>query len=60
MQCYNISTTAPLTAAEAETLSWLLRETFEPELLTGATEFPSVGANDAVVEVRSCALSHYG
>ncbi|KAI7838801.1 hypothetical protein COHA_007416 [Chlorella ohadii] len=49
--CYNISTTAPLTAAEAETLSWLLRETFEPELLTGATEFPSVGANDAVVEV---------
>ena len=52
LQCYNISTTEPLTAAEAETLAWLLRETFEPELLTGATEFAAVGATDAVVEVR--------
>ena len=51
-QCYNISTTAPLTAAEAETLAWLLRETFEPELLTGGTEFASVAANDAIVEAR--------
>ena len=51
-QCYNISTTAPLTAAEAETLAWLLRETFEPELLTAGTEFPSPAAIDAVVEVR--------
>ncbi|PSC73466.1 putative phosphoribosylformylglycinamidine chloroplastic mitochondrial [Micractinium conductrix] len=49
--CYNISTTAPLTAEESETLAWLLRETFEPELLTGGTEFPSPAANDAVVEV---------
>ncbi|KAL4423911.1 hypothetical protein ABPG75_001212 [Micractinium tetrahymenae] len=49
--CYNISTTEPLTAEEAETLAWLLRETFEPELLTAATEFLSVDANDAIVEV---------
>lgn len=52
LQCYNISLTAPLTAAEAETLAWLLRETFEPELLTEGTEFAAVGSADVVVEVR--------
>ena len=52
LQCYNISTKAPLTASEAETLAWLLRETFEPELLTSGTEFASVAAGDTVVEVR--------
>lgn len=57
LQCYNISTTEPLTAEEAETLAWLLRETFEPELLTASTEFPSVGANDAIVEVRESTTS---
>ena len=51
LQCYNISTKAPLTASEAETLAWLLRETFEPELLTSGTEFANVAAGDTVVEV---------
>ncbi|GAB4814933.1 hypothetical protein N2152v2_001979 [Parachlorella kessleri] len=49
--CYNVSASEPLTAEEAEKLAWLLRETFEPELLTPATEFASLGPNDAVVEV---------
>jgi len=31
--CYNIEVTAPLSDREAETLSWLLRETYEPEKL---------------------------
>lgn len=31
----------------------LLRETFEPELLTPGTEFTSLGPNDCVVEVGS-------
>jgi hypothetical protein len=52
-QCYNISLTAPLTAEEAATLAWLLRETFEPELLTPGSEFgpEAVGEKDTVVEV---------
>ena len=29
--CFNIETTAPLTAEEINILSWLLAETFEPE-----------------------------
>ncbi len=29
--CYNVETSAPLTAAELKTLRWLLAETFEPD-----------------------------
>jgi len=49
--CYNISTTEPLTEKEAETLTWLLRETFEPELLTPDSCFSSPAANEKVIEV---------
>ena len=31
----------------------LLRETFEPELLTAGSRFTAPGANEAVVEVRT-------
>ncbi|KAL6785042.1 hypothetical protein ACKKBG_A02200 [Auxenochlorella protothecoides x Auxenochlorella symbiontica] len=48
--CYNISLSQPLTAAEAETLAWLLRETFEPERLTPDSSF-QLEPQDAVVEV---------
>ncbi|EFN52340.1 hypothetical protein CHLNCDRAFT_139160 [Chlorella variabilis] len=59
--CYNIALTAPLTPAEAETLAWLLRETFEPELLTGGTEFPAsaVGPDDIVVEEMGLAFDEW-
>ena len=52
LQCFNVSSTEPLTAEEAATLAWLLRETYEPELLTPDTKFAAPGPNDAVVEVR--------
>ena len=35
--CYNIQLDAPLSAKDADTLAWLLRETFEPELLRPAS-----------------------
>ncbi|PNW79730.1 hypothetical protein CHLRE_08g364800v5 [Chlamydomonas reinhardtii] len=50
-QCYNVSLTKPLSASEAETLAWLLRETFEPELLSPASHLPASGGNVTVVEV---------
>nr|QKY14978.1 phosphoribosylformylglycinamidine synthase (PURL) [Polytomella parva] len=37
-QCFNVSTTATLSTKESESLAWLLRETFEPELLTPASQ----------------------
>ncbi len=49
--CYNISTSSPLTAEEAQTLAWLLRETYEPELLTSDSRFASTAAAETVVEV---------
>lgn len=48
----------PERVARAHTAQWLmwlcrlLRETFEPELLTPGTEFTELGSNDTVVEVR--------
>ena len=45
-QCFNIEVTSPLTDDEMTTLQWLLRETFEPELFTEATQL-----DGAVVEV---------
>ena len=50
--CVNVSSTEPLTAEEAGTLAWLLRETYEPEMLMPATKFGALGPTDAVVEVR--------
>lgn len=41
---------APLHPQEASTLAWLLRETFEPELVTPSTSLATAGS-DAVVEV---------
>jgi phosphoribosylformylglycinamidine synthase len=32
--CFNVSVTGALTAGQAETLGWLLKETYEPERLT--------------------------
>jgi len=49
-QVFNVSVTSPLTGKEAETMAWLLRETFEPELLTPDTRLHASG-NSCVVEV---------
>ena len=37
-QCFNVEVTSPLTSDEMATLQWLLRETFEPDLFTDATQ----------------------
>jgi len=47
--CYNISTKEPLSAHEAATLTWLLRETYKPEFLTPASVLDS--KKTSVVEV---------
>lgn len=49
--CYNVSTTGPLTEEEANTLAWLLKETYEPELLTAGSRFSSVASSETVIEV---------
>ena len=52
--CYNIDTVAPLTTEEATTLCWLLRETYEPELLTPTSRFSTSAAaasETTVIEV---------
>ncbi|KIY97626.1 phosphoribosylformylglycinamidinesynthase, partial [Monoraphidium neglectum] len=49
--CFNVQLSAPLTPKEAETLAWLLRETFEPELLTPSTVLLPGGPTQSVVEV---------
>lgn len=50
--CYNIELASPLTPDHAATLAWLLRETFEPKLLTAASALPPPSAPGAtVVEV---------
>jgi phosphoribosylformylglycinamidine synthase len=50
--CYNVSTAQQLTENEAATLAWLLRETYEPELLTPSSRFASTSHGDeTVVEV---------
>ncbi|KAK9814223.1 hypothetical protein WJX72_002529 [[Myrmecia] bisecta] len=50
-QCYNVALSSPLTAQEAETLAWLLRETFEPDLLNPTSRFETPSSSDTVVEV---------
>lgn len=49
---YNVQVAEPLTEAEARTLAWLLRETYEPELLRAEPALGGgSGASAAVVEV---------
>ena len=60
--CFNVSTTGALSSSQAATLSWLLKETYEPELLTAESSlgggsntseafFPSAPSHEVVVEV---------
>jgi hypothetical protein len=42
---------APLDAAEADKMAWLLRETFEPQQLTPSSIFDGSAPNQCVVEV---------
>ncbi|KAA6424168.1 MAG: putative phosphoribosylformylglycinamidine chloroplastic mitochondrial-like [Trebouxia sp. A1-2] len=49
--CFNVAFSSPLTAEEASTLTWLLTETFEPELTTPTTRFGQTSGATAVVEV---------
>jgi hypothetical protein len=50
--CFNISTTSPLTEMEANKLCWLLRETYEPGLLTSDSHFKAGGQCETIIEVR--------
>ena len=54
VQCFNVKLEEPLSEEQAATLTWLLRETFEPELLTPGSSLRADAATDAVVEVRHC------
>jgi hypothetical protein len=59
VQCFNVALSRVLTADEAATLAWLLRETYEPERLTPGSRFDSGGKRihgEAVVEV--CILAY--
>jgi phosphoribosylformylglycinamidine synthase len=49
--CYNVGLAAPLDAAEADKMAWLLRETFEPQQLTPSSIFDGSAPNQCVVEV---------
>eukprot|EP00899_Mesostigma_viride_P024447 jgi/Mesvir1/5187/Mv15320-RA.1 len=50
-QCYNVDVSRPLNKEQAAKVAWLLRETFEPELLTPATSFAKPGGNEVIIEV---------
>ncbi|KAK9795604.1 hypothetical protein WJX73_007566 [Symbiochloris irregularis] len=51
-QCFNIAISQPLNAEETDKLSWLLRETFEPDMLTAQSRFESaLNGSQPVVEV---------
>lgn len=56
-QCYNVQVDQPLTAEEAATLLWLLRETFEPELLTPSSRL-TAGAPTEVCPLEHVLLLH--
>ncbi|KAK3280418.1 hypothetical protein CYMTET_11738 [Cymbomonas tetramitiformis] len=49
-QCYNVQLTGSLASEEQDTLSWLLRETFEPEKLKERSSLKTT-ASSVVVEV---------
>ena len=55
--CFNVGLSAPLSQAEAETLAWLLRETFEPKQLRGDSWLSSNSSTETVVEVRKSSVS---
>lgn len=59
-QCFNVKLEQPLSGEQAATLTWLLRETYEPHLLTPASQLPADGSTDAVVEVHQglCCFHH--
>ena len=48
--CFNLALTAPLSAAQDQTLHWLLRETYEADQLTPHSVL-AAGEGGAVVEV---------
>eukprot|EP00854_Cymbomonas_tetramitiformis_P010446 gene10446-12353_t len=50
LQCYNVQLTGSLASEEQDTLSWLLRETFEPEKLKERSSLKTT-ASSVVVEV---------
>ncbi|GAX81039.1 hypothetical protein CEUSTIGMA_g8474.t1 [Chlamydomonas eustigma] len=50
-QCFNVGISSQLSGKEAETLAWLLRETFEPERLTPESKFSPNNSSTTVVEV---------
>ncbi|BDA47656.1 Phosphoribosylformylglycinamidine synthase [Coccomyxa sp. Obi] len=70
--CFNVALKEPLSEEQAATLTWLLRETFEPELLTAGSRlqeqngtivevgprmsFQSAWSTNAVSICRSCGL----
>lgn len=69
--CFNIETSAPLTAEELQTLRWLLAETFEPEnfgeksLLTSSNNIIEIGprlnfetaySSNAIAICHACGL----
>lgn len=50
-QCYNIAVRQQLSEAETAKLSWLLQETFEPELLTPCSRLRASTPEDPLIEV---------
>ena len=59
VQCFNVKLEEPLTEEQAATLTWLLRETFEPELLSPDSGLRGDAATDAVVEVTPWLINCY-
>lgn len=49
MQCFNLEVTAPLSPAEADTVAWLLRETYDPARSTPASSLDA--SSGTIVEV---------
>ncbi|CAL5220912.1 g3007 [Coccomyxa viridis] len=49
--CFNVALERPLSEEQAATLTWLLRETYEPEQLTPASTLEAEPQGNAVVEV---------
>eukprot|EP00891_Asterochloris_glomerata_P009825 jgi/Astpho2/9825/fgenesh1_pm.00149_%23_37_t len=49
--CFNVALSEPLMTEEAASLTWLLRETFQPEMLAARSRLEAPGSGAAVVEV---------
>lgn len=50
LQCFNVDLTEQLDSREAETVAWLLRETYEPDQLTPATTLPKSDGATSIIE----------